>query len=116
VDARSYLRVAEALNAYGLWTSWCSEFLTGTGLTTLGIPYLQRSLRSSGWKGPGLALQLDFDPGGGFGYGNALVDESAMERTGARWPRAVRDHLEEKHRSYLIEGKRCFCALPAAAL
>ncbi len=116
MNERSYLRVAETLNAYGLWTSWCSEFLTGPGFTAIGIPYLQRSLRSSGWKGTTLTLHLDVDPGGGFGYGSVLIDEAALAQRGTRWPRDVRDHLEEKHRSYLIEGERRFCALPAAAL
>jgi hypothetical protein len=115
VDERSYLRVANALNKFGIWTSWCSQFLTEAGFKTLGNAHLERSLRSAGWHGTALTLHIDVDPGGGFGYGRVLIDEAQLGADAARWLKVVRDHLEEHHRSYVVEGKRTFCVSAAAA-
>jgi hypothetical protein len=112
VDERSYLRVANTLNSFGIWTSWCSQFLTDAGFRLLGMPHLERSLRSAGWRGSALSLHHDVDPGGGFGYGNVLVDESVAPSDARALANLVRDHAENHHRSYLTEGKRTFCANP----
>jgi hypothetical protein len=109
VDERSYLRVANTLNAYGIWTSWCSQFLTEAGFKTLGMAHLERSLRAAGWRGTTLTLHHDVDPGGGYGYGNVLIDEAMLGEKTAKWLKAVRDHAEEHHHSYLVGGKRTFC-------
>jgi hypothetical protein len=114
VDERSYLRVANTLNSFGVWTSWCSQFLTDAGFQSLGMAHLERSLRSAGWRGTSLSLH-HVDPGGGFGYGNALVDEAMLGDLAAKWLKVVRDHAEEHHRSYIVEGKRTFCAPATAA-
>jgi hypothetical protein len=109
MDERSYLRVANTLNAFGIWTSWCSQFLTEAGVKLVGLPHLERSLRTAGWTGNGLMLQLDVDPGNGFGYGYALIDESRLGDKADKWQRVVRDHVTEHHMSYVLEGKRTHC-------
>jgi hypothetical protein len=118
MDERSYARVANTLNKFGVWTSWCSQFLTEAGFKTLGMAHLERSLRSAGWRGGTLELHVDVDPGGGFGYGNVLLDGTMIGDNAKpqHWLRFVRDHAEVHHRSYLVEGKRSFCVTPAAAL
>ena len=109
MDERSYVRVANALNQYGVWTSWCSQFLTEAGFKLIGMPHLERSLRSAGWRGTSLTLYVDVDPGGGFGYGHALVDEVKLGISGERYIKAVRDHVSDWHMSYVYEGKRTHC-------
>jgi hypothetical protein len=109
VDERSYLRVANTLNTFGIWTSWCSEFLTDAGFKTLGMAHLERSLRSAGWRGTNLSLHHDVDPGGGFGYGNVLADDDVVPQDPKAWIKFIRDHAEAHHRGYLTEGRRTFC-------
>jgi len=109
LDERSYLRVANALNTFGIWTSWCSQFLTENGFKALVMPHLERSLRRAGWRGTAVTLHVDVDPGGGYGYGQVLVDEAMLGPRAERWLKAVRDHVEEHHRSFVVEGKRTHC-------
>jgi hypothetical protein len=109
MDERSYLRVAETLNAYGLWTSWCSQFLTQAGFKLIGIAHLERSLRAAGWRGTNLVLHNDIDPGSGFGYGHALIDAARLGDKSDKWLRAVRDHVTEHHMTYVLEGRRTHC-------
>jgi hypothetical protein len=108
VDERSYLRVATTLNTYGLWTSWCSQFLTEAAVKLVGLPHLQRSLRSAGWTGESLVLYTDVDPGSGFGYGYALIENRMLAR-GEKSLVLVRDHVTDRHMSYVLEGKRSHC-------
>ncbi len=112
MDERSYLRVASTLNTYGLWTSWCSQFLTDAGFKLIGMPHLERSLRSAGWRGTSLTLHDDVDPGNGFGYGHVLIDEAFFGggRDEKGWVKIVRDHVTDRHMSYVLEGKRTPCA------
>ncbi len=114
MDERSYLRVANALNAFGVWTSWCSQFLTEAGFRTLGIPQLERSLRSAGWRGNHLTLHAGVDPGSGFGPGDVLVDDEALGPRAEKWLQAVRDHVVEHHMSYVLDGKRSHCVSAVA--
>jgi hypothetical protein len=114
LDERSYLRVANTLNSYGLWTSWCSQFLTEAGIKLIGMDHLERSLRSAGWRGTSLTLQTDVDPGNGFGYGNVLMDSAALGDKAEKWLKAVRDHVTEHHMSYVLDGKRTHCVSGAA--
>jgi hypothetical protein len=109
VDERSYLRVANCLTQFGLWTSWCSQFLKPAGFHALGMAHLERMLKREGWPGGTLVLHEDVDPGGGFGYGHVLVDEALHGTNPRLWQKAVRDHLEEHHRGYLLDGKRSHC-------
>ncbi len=115
MDERSYLRVANALNRFGLWTSWCSQFLTPAGFKTIGMHNLERSLRSAGWQGEAVTLYDDIDPGGGFGYGCILIEEAKLGEDARKWLKAVRDHLEEEHHGYLIDGKRSHCVAAVLA-
>lgn len=108
MDERSYLRVANTLNAYGIWTSWCSQFLTEAGFKLIGISHLERSLRAAGWLGEVLTLHSDVDPGNGFGYGHVLIDEARLQDK-SKWLKAVRDHVTEHHMSYVLDGKRTHC-------
>lgn len=110
MDERSYLRVANTLNAYGIWTSWCSQFLTEAGFKLIGMDHLERSLRSAGWRGTSLALHTDVDPGNGFGYGHALVDHGMHpDTTDKAVVKVIRDHVTGHHMSYVLEGKRTHC-------
>lgn len=109
MDERSYLRVANALNQFGLWTSWCSQFLTEAGFKTIGIPQLERSLRSAGWRGTHLTLHVGIDPGSGFGPGDALIDEEMLGQRAEKWGVVVRDHVVDHHMSYVLDGKRSHC-------
>jgi hypothetical protein len=109
MDERSYLRVANALNAFGIWTSWCSQFLTEAGFKTIGMAHLERSLRSAGWQGTSLVLVSDVDPGNGFGYGHVLIDEQKLGVRGDKCVKAVRDHVTDHHMSYVLDGKRTHC-------
>jgi hypothetical protein len=113
MDERAYERVAKTLNAYGLWTSWCSQFLKEAGFKLIGIDHLQRSLRDAGWKGTRLTLHTDVDPGSGFGYGLVLIDEDRIVQ-GEKWLKAVTDHVTEQHMNYVLEGKRTHCVSGAA--
>ena len=115
MDERAYERVARTLNAYGVWTSWCSQFLKEAGFKLIGIDHLQKSLRDAGWRGEKLSLHTDVDPGNGFGYGLVLVDESRYGDRMEKWLRAVRDHVTEHHMSYVLEGKRTHCVSGAPA-
>ena len=111
MDERAYERVARTLNAYGVWTSWCSQFLTNAGFKLMGVEYLQRSLREHGWTGENLALHPDIDPGSGFGYGLALVDTGRVTDTEhtRNWFKAIRSHLNDHHMNYVLHGKRSNC-------
>ena len=109
MDERSYARVANTLNTYGLWTSWCSQFLTEAGFRLIGMAHLERSLRAAGWRGTSLTLHTDLDPGSGFGYGSAIVDEAMLGDKPDKWMKAVRDHVLDHHMSYVLEGKRTHC-------
>lgn len=109
MDERSYLRVAATLNKFGFWTSWCSQFLTEAGFKLMGLPHLEQSLRAAGWKGTKLSLHSDVDPGSGFGYGYVLVDEDALGERAEKWLKAVHDHLNDHHMSYVLSGKRTHC-------
>jgi hypothetical protein len=109
MDERAYLRVATTLNAYGLWTSWCSQFLTEAGFKLIGMPHLEHSLQAAGWKGLHLTLHADVDPGSGFGYGTVLVDDERLGERADKWLAAVRDHLAEHHMNYVLSGKRTHC-------
>ncbi len=109
MDERSYTHVARILNAYGVWTSWCSVFLTEAGFKLIGMPHLERSLRSCGWTGQSLTLHTDIDIGAGFGYGNILIDESTLGGHADRWLKAAQNHVTEHHMSYVNEGKRTLC-------
>src|SRR5579863_5404405 len=108
MDERAYERVAHTLNKYGVWTSWCSQFLKEAGFKLMGMEYLQRSLRGQGWKGEHLSLHADVDPGSGFGYGLALIDTDRIPDTehSRNWFKAVRAHLNDHHMNYVLEGKR----------
>lgn len=108
MNERSYAQVARILNTHGLWTSWCSPFLTDAAFKLLGIPALERSLRAAGWNGKKLVLHLDVEAGSGFGYGTALVDEAALDHPD-KWLKAVQRHLGDRHMSYVNEGKRTMC-------
>lgn len=116
MDERSYTQVARILNAYGVWTSWCSTFLTAAGFKLIGLPHLERSLRSAGWEGTNLTLYADVEIGGGFGYGNLLVDEGKFENKGDKERfKAAYDHVHEHHSSYVTEGKRTACVIVGKA-
>ncbi|MBV8490643.1 MAG: hypothetical protein JO199_08950, partial [Candidatus Eremiobacteraeota bacterium] len=106
MDERSYLRVAKTLNAYGVWTSWCSQFLTHAGFKLIGLPHLERSLRSAGWTGASLVWHDDVDPGSGFGYGHVLIDTGWPGANTDKWLKLVHDHVTEHHLSYVPNGKR----------
>lgn len=54
-------------------------------------------------------LHTDVDPGSGFGYGHALIDESLLAQSGTKWLNLVRDHVTEHHMSYVLEGRRRHC-------
>ena len=114
MDERSYHRVAKTLNTYGVWTSWCSQFLTEAGFKLIGMQHLERSLRAAGWRGTALTLHSDVDPGSGFGYGHVLVDDSSPQVNSEKWLAAVRDHVHDRHMSYVLEGKRRPCVSGAA--
>ncbi|HTU82516.1 MAG TPA: hypothetical protein VMF61_10325 [Candidatus Acidoferrales bacterium] len=107
--------MADALNAYGLWTSWCSQFLTGAGFALIGMPHLERSLRSAGWRGTALTLHNDVDPGGGFGYGRVLLDAAVLGDRAEGWMKLVRDHVTDHHMSYVTHGRRTDCVSGAPA-
>jgi hypothetical protein len=111
MDERAYERVARTLDAYGVWTSWCSQFLKEAGFKLMGMEYLQRSLREHGWTGLHLTLRTDVDPGSGFGYGLALIDTDRIADTehSRNWLKAVRGHLDDHHMNYVLEGKRSNC-------
>lgn len=117
MDERAYERVAKTLNAYGIWTSWCSQFLKEAGFKLIGMEHLQRSLRKHGWTGEHLTLHADIDPGSGFGYGLALIDTDRITDTehSRNWFKAVRDHLNDHHMNYVLEGKRSNCLSGAVA-
>jgi hypothetical protein len=110
MDERSYLHVASTLNTYGLWTTWCSEFLTDAGFKLIGMPHLERSLRSAGWHRTSLTLYNHVDPGSGFGYGHVLVDNSISGDKADAWLKAVRDHVTDHHMSFVLNGQRTHCA------
>lgn len=114
MNERSYLRVANALNSYGVWTSWCSQFLTEAGFRTIGMLQLERSLRKAGWQGNHLTLHVDVDPGSGFGLGDALIDDEMLGERAEKWIKVVRDHVVENHMSYVLEGKQSHCASATA--
>ena len=109
MDERSYQRVAKTLNTYGVWTSWCSQFLTTSGFKLIGMPHLERSLRSAGWQGSSLVLHDDVDPGNGFGYGHVLIDTAWPGANTDKWLVLVRDHVTSHHMSYVLHGKRTHC-------
>ncbi|MBV8153276.1 MAG: hypothetical protein JO029_00900 [Candidatus Eremiobacteraeota bacterium] len=111
MDERAYQRVARTLDTYGLWTSWCSQFLKEAGFKLMGMDHLERSLRDHGWTGDHVTLHVDIDPGSGFGYGLALVDRERITDTEhtRNWLKAVRDHLTDHHMNYVLEGKRSNC-------
>jgi hypothetical protein len=77
----------------------------------MGMDHLERSLREHGWTGDHVMLHVDVDPGSGFGYGLALVDPERIADTEhtRNWLKAVRDHLNEHHMNYVLEGKRSNC-------
>lgn len=108
MNERSYAQVARILNTYGVWTTWCTAFLTDAAFKLYGLPSLERSLRSAGWEGKKLVLYTDVDAGSGFGYGTVLVDVGALEHPD-RWLKVVQRHLGERHMSYVNEGKRTMC-------
>jgi hypothetical protein len=111
MDERAYERVARTLNAYGLWTSWCSQFLKEAGFKLMGMDHLERSLREHGWTGDHVMLHVDVDPGSGFGYGLALVDPERIPDTEftRHWLKAIHDHVTEHHMNYVLEGKHSNC-------
>ena len=115
MDDRAYERVAKTLNAYGLWTSWCSQFLKEAGFKIMGMDHLERTLREHGWTGDHVMLHVDVDPGSGFGYGLALVDPERIADTEftRHWLKAVHDHLNEHHMKYVLEGKHTHCVTVA---
>ncbi|HVA33106.1 MAG TPA: hypothetical protein VNG31_03090 [Candidatus Baltobacteraceae bacterium] len=115
MDERAYERVARTLNTYGVWTSWCSQFLKEAAFKLIGIEHLKHSLADAGWQGKNLTLYTDVDPGSGFGYGLALVDEDRLGVPSDKWLKVVRDHVTEHHMSYVLEGKRTHCVSGAAA-
>ncbi len=108
MNERSYTQVARILNAHGIWSSWCSSFLTDAGFRLIGLPHLERSLRAAGWTGTKLTLYTDFDAGSGFGYGSVLVDEGALADPD-KWLKHLQRHLGEHHMSYVNEGTRTLC-------
>ena len=108
MNERSYTQVAHILNTHGVWTSWCSSFLTDAGFRLLGEQHLERSLRAAGWNGKKLTLISNVDVGSGFGYGIVLIDEGAIERHD-RWLKFVQGHLWKHHMNYVNEGTRTIC-------
>ena len=110
MDERSYTHVARILNAYGVWTSWCTVFLTEASFKLIGMPHLEHSLRASGWTGKSLTLHTDIDIGAGFSYGNILIDESTLGENVDRWLKVAQDHVTEHHMSFVNEGKRTLCS------
>ena len=118
MDERSYLQVARVLNEYGLWTTWCSTFLTETGFQLLGMTHLTHSLRGAGWHGTELALHHDVEVGSGFGYGNVLIDEAALGKKAEHWLKVVQQHLHDHHMSFVTEGHATLCTarVPAPSI
>jgi hypothetical protein len=92
-----------------VWTSWCSQFLTDAGFQLLGLPHLERALRSAGWNGSKLSLYTDVDAGSGFGYGSVLIDEGVLGEHPERWLKHAQRHLGGHHMSYVNEGSRTIC-------
>ena len=110
MDESSYLRVAKTLNAHGIWTSWCSQFLKEAAFKVLGMEHLKRSLKRAGWKGEDLALHVDVDPGNGFAYGLVLVEDMTLgDKHERHLQQRVRDHVTKHHMDFVLEGKRTPC-------
>jgi hypothetical protein len=111
MDERSYVTVARILNAHGIWTTWCSVFLTDAGFKLLGVPSLERSLRKAGWTGTALTLHRDIEIGGGYGFGNILVDDAAIKSDKPNaWLILAKDHTFKQHPNFVVNGKRVPCA------